>query len=134
MGGPSVWSTIVHPPVSPSVESAIWKAIRTDPGDTSPWLQFMLYKQSLDPARFAFFHPKVSKALNRLSAATTTQAQAVNPPSTTPSGSTSSPPTEAQSITPIPEPRTWLLALGLTGWGVWRFRRRELGSPTNPTR
>jgi hypothetical protein len=126
-GGPSVWSTVIHPPVTPSVESAIWKAIRTDPGESSPWVQFMLYKQSLDPARFAFFHPKVSVALDRLSKATTTRAQFVSPPATMPSGSTTSP-TEGQSITSIPEPATWLLAMGLTWWGVWRFRRPRTGA------
>ncbi len=127
IGGPSVWSKVAHPPVTPGVESSIWKAIRTDPGETSPWIQFMLYKQSVDPTRFAFYHPKVSVALNRLSAETT-QSQFVSPPATTPSSGTSSPPTQAQSITPIPEPGTLLLAVGLLGWGAWRFRRPRSGT------
>ena len=82
MGGPSVWSSVIHPPVTPAVESAIWKAIRTDPGETSPWIQFLLYKQSLDPARFAHYHPKLSPALDRLSASPTA-AQVLTPDSST---------------------------------------------------
>jgi len=122
MGGPSVWSSVIHPRVTPAVELAIWKAIRTDPGDTSPWIQFLLYKQSLDPVRFAHYHPRVSLALNRLSASTTV-AQVVTPESsTTPTGGTTTPVTQAQEI---PEPATWLLAIGLAGWGAWWRRRKS---------
>jgi hypothetical protein len=124
-GGPSVWSTIAHPQVTPAVESAIWKAIRTDPGDTSPWLKFMLWKQSVDPTRFARFHPKVAVALDKLSAAPTTVSQAWISPPSTPNNDTPSSPTQAQSITQIPEPGPWLLALSMAGWGLWRFRSRR---------
>jgi hypothetical protein len=128
-GGPSVWSAVIHPPVTKSVEGAIWKAIHKDPGESSPWIQFLLYKQSLDPARFAFFHPQVSKALARLATAPKTPTQALTPPPTTPSSTPSSPPTQGQSITPIPEPSTWLLTLGFSGWACWRFRRaRKAGA------
>jgi len=133
MGGPSVWSGVIHPRVTPAVESAIWKAIRTDPGETSPWVQYLLHKQSLDPARFAHYHPKLSPALDKLSAAPTA-AQVLTPGqtttstggtttstggTTTPTGGTTTPLTEGQEI---PEPATWLLALGMAGWGVWRRR------------
>ncbi len=121
MGGPSVWSSVVHPRVTPGVESAIWKAIRTDPGEASPWVQFLLYKQSLDPTRFAYYHPKLSPALDRLSASPTA-AQALNPDSsTTSAGGTTSPVTEAQQI---PEPATWLLVIGMAGWGAWWHRHK----------
>ncbi|MFI5460835.1 MAG: PEP-CTERM sorting domain-containing protein [Isosphaerales bacterium] len=122
MGGPSVWSSVIHPRITPAVESAIWKAIRTDPGETSPWIQFMLYKQSLDPVRFAHYHPNLSPALNRLSASSTV-AQVVTPgSSTTPNGGTATPLTLGQEI---PEPATWLLAIGLAGWGAWWRRRKN---------
>jgi len=123
LGGPSVWSSVIHPRVTPGVEAAIWKAIRTDPGETSPFIQFLLYKQSLDPARFAFYHPKLSPALDRLSASPTA-AQVLTPSSsTTPTGGTTSPPTEAQQI---PEPATWLLAVGMAGWAAWRHRHKSI--------
>jgi len=123
MGGPSVWSSVIHPPVTPGVESAIWKAIRTDPGETSPWIEFLVYKQSLDPARFAHYHPKLSPALDRLSASPTA-AQTLNPDSpTTSTGGTTAPLTEAQQI---PEPATWLLAIGMAGWGAWCRRHKRI--------
>ncbi len=127
-GGPSVWAHVVHPPVTQAVESAIWKAIRTDPGETSPWIQFLVYKQELDPARFARFHPKLAPALARLSAPKT-GPQAVSPPPTSPpAGGTSPPLTQGQGITAptVPEPTTWLLALGMAGWAAW-WRRRQNG-------
>ena len=61
-GGPSVWAHVIHPPVTPAVESAIWKAIRTDPGETSPWIQFLVYKQELDPAIRSFSSEGRSRA------------------------------------------------------------------------
>jgi hypothetical protein len=128
MSGPSVWSHVIHPRVTPAVESAIWKAIRTDPGETSPWIQFMLYKQSLNPTRFAHFHPKLSPALDQLSASPI-GAQVLTPESstststtTTPNSGPTSPLTEGQEI---PEPATWLVALGMAGWGAWWRRRKS---------
>ena len=103
------------------------EGIRTDPARNEPVVQFFLYKQSLDPTRFDHYHPKVSKALTRLSASTP-PINFVSPPATTPGDSTSSPPTQRQSITPIPEPGTLLLAVGFLGWGVWRFRRPRPGA------
>ena len=70
MAGPSVWSHIVHPRVTAAVEHAIWKAIRTDPGESAPWVQFLLWKQSLDPARFAHYHPKLAPCSTDRRAAT----------------------------------------------------------------
>jgi hypothetical protein len=124
-GGPSVWSTHVHPPLTLDVRLAIWHAIKTDPGDTSPWIQFLLYKQSLDEARFDHFHPRISKALAKLPAPHTV-GPVVNPlPSTTPSSGPSTPPNESQQIQPqaVPEPGAWLVAMGMAGWGLW-WRRR----------
>ena len=36
MAGPTVWAEVVHPPVTPAVESAVWKDIKTDPGRDRP--------------------------------------------------------------------------------------------------
>ena len=54
-----VWDQVAHPPVTAAVESAIWKSVRTDPGGTDRWSNFLLWKQSLDPTRFAHYHPKL---------------------------------------------------------------------------
>jgi hypothetical protein len=149
MGGPSVWSTLVHPPVTQSVETAIWHALKTDPGDTarpaargeggrrpaegssaSPWIEFLLWKRSLDEARFDHFHPKVSRALGKLSAPQT-GTQGTTPAASNPGSGTSTPPVQGQQIqpNPVPEPGSFLVALGLAGWGLWWRRRARSGTP-----
>jgi PEP-CTERM motif len=125
LAGPKVWSSLVHPRVTPDVQTAIWKALRSDSPESSGWVHFLLWKQSLDPARFARNHHRVAPVLNRISSASL--APQVTPPTTaatTATPDTSPPLTQAQSLTPVvPEPGAWLLALGMAGWGLW-WRRR----------
>ena len=71
------------------------------------------------------FSPQGRGVLDKLSAAPTTAVQVLTSPPSTPSNDTPSPPTQAQSITQIPEPGPWLLALSMAGWGLWRFRLRR---------
>ena len=100
-------------------------ALRSDDAESSAWVQFLLWKQSLDPARFAHYHPKVAPVLDRISAASL-GTQAITPPATN-SGTPATPLTplvQPQSLTStVPEPGPLLLALGMTGWGLW-WRRR----------
>jgi hypothetical protein len=133
LGGPSLWSGVIHPRVNSGVETAIWKAIRSDRGEESPWIRFLLWKQSLNPTRFARFHPHVALALDRISAYPT-QAAMLPPitPTTNPtpgSGGTGQPPTEAQQI---PEPSTWLISLGMAGWGAWWHQRKRWRTLSRP--
>jgi hypothetical protein len=121
LAGPKLWSSVIHPTVTPDVRTSIWHALRTDAAEANPWVHFLLWKQSLDPARFARNHPHVAPVLNRISADTpiTPVTQTTSP------RSTSTPLTEPQTLTPsVPEPGPWLLALGMTGWGLW-WRRRQ---------
>ena len=129
--GPKEWKAVLHPRVTPALISSIWQAVKTDPGGTEPMVAYLLWKQSLDPTRFAYYHPKLSPALNRILSATPTTTlapQGLNPttPETT---STPSPTTGEQGLNPIPtaapEPSTLLVALGLSGWCVWRARRKQ---------
>src|ERR1700678_94000 len=61
IGGPSVWSSVAHPALTPAIEAEMWKSIRSDPPpDTSAVVQFFLYRQSLDPTRFDHYHPHVA--------------------------------------------------------------------------
>ncbi len=112
LGGPSVWSHVVHPPVTPQVEAAIWRAIRTDPGGTAPVLDYLLWKQARDPARFAFYHPRLAPALTKL-VAPTISPQQLTPPATTPN---------VPSVQPqqIPEPSTLFIAAVLIGFAARR--------------
>lgn len=125
MGGQSVWATHPHPIYDFAVREQIWKIIDTDPGGTNPMIEFLLWKQSLDPVRFDHYHPKIGPAIDRLVArAPKTPTQAVNP--TTVSTGTSTP-SEGQQLTgPVatPEPSTWIMTIGLAGWALSRRRRR----------
>ncbi len=125
MGGPSVWASVPHPPVTAAIRAEIWQDVKTDPGGSDLMIQYLLWKQSLDPSRFAVYHPSLAPALTKLSTNPTTGSQQVtNPPSTSSSGgSGGSNPVEGQQI---PEPSTWLLALTITGCGLW-WRHRLAG-------
>jgi hypothetical protein len=127
LAGPKLWSSVIHPSVTPEVRNSIWHALRTDAAETNPWVHFLLWKQSLDPARFARNHPHVAPVLNRIS--TVKVVTPVTQTSSTPGTGTpvtSTPLTQPQTIAPaVPEPGAWLLAVGMTGWGLWRRRRRS---------
>jgi hypothetical protein len=132
LGGPTVWAKVEHPPVSEAVRSAIWQSVRTDPGATDPMVDFLLWKQSLDPTRFAHYHPKLAPALHKIELARsslTLVSQAMPPPTTTGSSGTSpAPPTVApQNLNPgsAPEPSTLLLAACMTAWAVRRRHHRD---------
>ncbi len=115
LGGPSVWGAIVHPPVSPAVEAAIWKAIRTDPGGTAPFVDYLLWKQARDPARFAYYHPRLAPILTQMRSPVITPSVAPTPPPSTPL-------VEPQQV---PEPTGILVGLMLAGFArVWLARKR----------
>ncbi len=131
--GPKYWTKVEHPPVSPAVRSAIWESVRTDPGGTDPMVNFLLWKQSVDPTRFAHYHPKLAPALHKIELArssptlvsqaappTTTTGSAVTPPSTT------TPTVAPQNLIPnaAPEPSTLLIAAGMIAWAVRKLQRR----------
>jgi hypothetical protein len=121
MAGPSVWSTVIHPAVTPDLRSSIWKALGSEDAAANPMVDFLLWKQSLDPARFARYHPHVAPILTRIS--TASLGSQTTTPSTSSSGGTT-PITQPQTLTPsVPEPGPWLLALGMSCWGLW-WRRR----------
>jgi hypothetical protein len=134
-GGPKIWADVVHPPVTPALVAEVWRDIRTDPRGSEPLIEFLLWKQSIDPTRFAHYHPKLAPALHRLSLArlSTTTTQAIAP--ATGSGGTTSPPSsvvppptsEPQNLipTPSPEPGTLLIAAGMAAWAVARMRGRR---------
>jgi hypothetical protein len=136
IGGPSVWSSVAHPALTPTIEAEMWKSIRNDPPPvTSAVVQFFIYKQSLDPARFDHYHPRVAVAIGKIEAEL---AKTATTPATSTSTSTSTPPTDqAQQITPpgtsgsssdvaaVPEPATILLTIGMAAYAVWWRRRRD---------
>ncbi len=122
LAGPKIWSSVIHPEVTPEVRSAIWRALGSDAPESTAWVQFLLWKQSLDPARFDRNHPHVAPILNRISSESLVSQTPT--PTTTPTTPDTTPLTQPQTVTAaVPEPGSWLLALGMTGWGLWRRRR-----------
>jgi hypothetical protein len=144
--GPQLWNKTHGPTVSPAIKSTIWAVLKTDTQAQSlanPMIEYLLYRQSLHPKRFDTFHPKLGAALNQLLNSptpptsvppptyppvpvSTVASQGVAPPSTLIPPSPQSVP---QNITPpaIPEPSSLIIALGMTGCGLWwrqRLRRR----------
>jgi hypothetical protein len=128
--GPKMWERVIHPSVTPAVRGAIWESVKTDPGGADPMVRYLLWKQSLDPTRFAYYHPKLAPALHKIARSMPSAPQMLNPP---PPGSGSStgtqPPPEGNSggtpTSPVPEPSSFLLAAGMAGWAVWRAHRRN---------
>jgi hypothetical protein len=132
LAGPTVWAKVEHPPVTDAIRSAIWQSVRTDPGGTDPMVDFLLWKQSLDPTRFAHYHPKLAPALHRIELARsspTLVSQATPPTTTTGStGPSPTPPTVApQNLIPgaAPEPGTLLLAACMMAWAVRTLHHRD---------
>jgi hypothetical protein len=119
LGGPSVWSSIPHPPLTRGIEEAIWRNIRTDPSESNPMVKFFLYRESLAPRRFDHYHPRLALALHRIVAATEAREAKSSP--------VASAPLEAQQLDPekVPEPGTLLLAIGMVGYALWWRRSRR---------
>ncbi len=128
MGGPTVWSSVAHPLLTPSIEAAMWKSIRSDPPpDPSPVVQFFLYRQSLAPKRFDHFHPRIAVALSKIKAEIATPTTTTTTTTTASTPTTTSPTDQAQQITPaaVPEPATLFLTIGMAGYALW-WRRRHI--------
>jgi hypothetical protein len=146
--GPQTWSTVHAPPFTPAIRSTIWQVLKSDTQAqqlTNPMIDYLLWRQSINPTRFATNHPHLSPALTQLlnslevpstippPAVTPPQAtvpQGITPPATLIPPATQSVPPTTQSVSPqsvmppaVPEPGSLVLAAGMIGWGVWWARR-----------
>ena len=121
--GPGLWS-VAHAPRFPSgihLASVSGRLVET------PFVDYLLWRRSLDPARFDHFHPFVGPRLaaldSNLSAASipTIQSQSLVPP----------PPLKVSPETITPEPGSLAISVGLLGAGAW-WRRRWSPPSTTP--
>jgi hypothetical protein len=141
--GPQTWSTTHAPAFTPAIRSTIWQVLKTDTQShqlANPMIDYLLWRQSLNPKRFAQNHPYLSPKLSRLLNAprlpsgvppptytpvpqTGVSAQNLTGPSATASAPLVGP--AAQTIDPaaVPEPSSLILGTGMLGWGLW-WRRR----------
>jgi hypothetical protein len=134
--GPSTWSAKHAPAFTPAINTTIWQVLKTDTQAQSlanPMIDYLLWRRSLDPHRFAVNHPNLSPTLAQL-LNTPSLPVGVPPPTYTPvPQSTVSPqtvsgppsPTVSPAALPpaVPEPGSLLLAVTMTGVGLfWRHR------------
>lgn len=140
LAGPTAWATVPHPLWDSTVRAAVWESIKTDPGPSDPMINFLLWKQSLDPTRFAYWHPKLAPALHKIAMARKVAALAPQTgPTTMGSGSGggtstspgTTPTTWPQNLTPppVPEPGMLLVAATMTAWAFRRTRGRGTHRP-----
>ena len=135
LAGPMVWTRVEHPTWDQTVRTAVWASIRTAPGPSDPMVNFLLWKQSLDPTRFAHYHPALAPALHRI-AMTRRSSTNVATGSPTPTSSGTGTPTQPQTLsgTPtssqdnllppaVPEPGMLLIASAMTAWALRRALR-----------
>lgn len=139
--GPQTWSRVPAPEFSPAIRGTIWKVLRTDTQAqalANPMIDYLLWRQSLNPARFARNHPRLSPALTQLLRVPTViggtpppsilpvpQSQVSPQTVTGPAPVSPRPQTIPQTVVPpaVPEPNSLLVAGGMAAWGLW-WRRR----------
>src|SRR5262249_23673616 len=108
-----------------------------------PMVNFLLWKQALDPPRFNHYHPTLAPVLHhirKMRSLSSTPVSHVGPTtagsgsapgtgtSTTPATPGTSPTTSQDNLIPppaVPERGWLLLAAGMTAWFVRRFRTRN---------
>ncbi len=142
--GPQIWSTRHAPPFTPAIRSTIWQVLKSDTqaqAISNPMIDYLLWRQSLKPARFDRFHPRLSPALSQLLNSptlptnvppptftpvpqSTASLQGVTPPPLVPPSTQLVPPSTPR-IAPqaIPEPSSLILATGMMAVALW-WRRR----------
>jgi hypothetical protein len=112
-GGAALWSHRSAPHISGAVKFAMASALQTSDPRSSPWVQYLLWRQGLNVKRFNFYHPQLGPALQNLPPPTA-------PPINHGQGPGSTPNSPGNVIPPAtPEPSTILIAIMLIGSGTW---------------
>jgi hypothetical protein len=132
-GGVHRWATTRAPAFTPAVRSTIWTLLRSDSQSQAlgnPMIEYLLWKRSLDPTRFATNHPNLSPVLAGLLRTSTLPTPPINlsPSTFSAEPQTTNLPQTGASLTQntpavIPEPGTLILAISMTGWAVWHRRK-----------
>lgn len=120
-GGPRIWKARHAPPLVLSVREALQQAVMGPAATENPFVQYLMWRRSLNPARFDHWHPFLGPRIHEL----VPVVHHASRPSVSPHERPPLHP-EPQVIPPVPEPDTILIAMALIGSGVWwrkRFRR-----------
>lgn len=152
-GGPEHWSRDQPPKIGTEIHHIMNRALKSADPTSNMNVEYLMWRQSLDPPRFDHYHPRVGRALDSMLTPTsvsptsnpgsTIEPEQLVPPTSTPATPSSSPststvpspsavgpevlsPTGTTSPPPsaIPEPETMTIALVLVGSGLWWRARR----------
>lgn len=74
----------------------------------SPFVEYLLWRRSLNPTRFDHYHPGLGRLLEAGNVGVTVDPKPVVPPGP-----------------PVPEPATWLMGGLLAAGGLWKHRRQR---------
>ncbi len=120
-------------PEHPHVPSALRLAVNHGFLPQTPFTDYLKWRQSLDPARFDYYHPRVAYLLSLENVATPAIVSTpVVPPVTSPQAQTITPPPllPPQAQTVVPEPGSLSVALAMIASAAGaRFWKRRRGSP-----
>jgi len=115
-GGSTLWSHRKAPPVTLAVRRAINMALRSVDPRSNPLIQYLLWRQERNVARFNYYHPYLGPQLQNL------PPPVVNPPPVNPPPDPGDESPGTVVPPPVPEPSTLLISLVLIGTGcLWRY-------------
>lgn len=129
--GPQFWSAVHAPEISAAVRTAMNRAVASVDPTANPWVEYLLWRHDLAPARFDHWHPRLGPELERLLPPQTSRPSTKpRPPAKpTPQGQNiqnpgpphvSPPPISAHNPPPsVPEPNPLAISAVLIASGLW---------------
>jgi hypothetical protein len=129
--GPRTWPRRHAPPVTRNVREAMLQAIQVSHSTVNPFVAYLEWRRSRDPANFDYWHPRIGPMLAKLlPPIPITEPQTIHK-STRPSHPVT--PGKPPHVVPpgVPEPNTLAMAAGLIATGLWWRKRlsRSMNAP-----
>lgn len=115
--GVEVWAHTRAPHISGAVKRAMVQALKSADPRSTPWVQYLLWRQGRNPERFNFYHPQLGPVLQQLPPPVAPPTPPINPPAP----EIINPPPDPV----VPEPSTLLVSVVLLGAALWWRGRQE---------
>ena len=80
LAGPSVWSTVHAPPVTLRIRETMAQALESPDPTSNPYVDYLIWRRSLDPSRFDDWHPVIGPMLQQLITSTPSSSLAPSTP------------------------------------------------------
>jgi hypothetical protein len=91
-GGPQEWATVQRPRLTTGIRELMFQQLQQDPSTSNVWVDYLLWKQSLNPTRFDHWHPSFVPGLSQVVNPQAKQALPTPPPREPQVAGTPSPP------------------------------------------